>query len=214
MTLKQTPSQTVGPYFAYGLTPQQYGYELDSLADSAVARSDTDGERIRIEGRVYDGEGNPIPDAMIEIWQADAQGRYAHPADGRASNAAFKGFGRCGTGTDPDNRFWFDTVKPASVDGAQAPHVNVIVFMRGMLVHADLFCRRHRGQRPGPGAAIRPRRAPQDAAGRAHCRPHRHHLPLRHPHAGRRRDGVLRRVNRPAHEGGRPMGLPPRREGV
>lgn len=134
--LGQTPSQTVGPYFAYGLTPEQYGYELSSIASASLARSDTEGERIRVEGRVLDGEGLPISDAMIEIWQADASGRYAHPSDPRGSNASFKGFGRCGTGTDPENRFFFDTVKPASVDGTQAPHINVIVFMRGMLVHA------------------------------------------------------------------------------
>lgn len=136
MTLKQTPSQTVGPYFAYGLTPEQYGYPLTSIAGSAMARSDTEGTRIRIEGRVLDGAGKPINDAMIEIWQADSRGRYAHPADPRGSNSDFKGFGRCGTGTDPENRFWFDTVKPASVDGRQAPHVTVTVFMRGMLLHA------------------------------------------------------------------------------
>jgi protocatechuate 3,4-dioxygenase, alpha subunit len=94
------------------------------------------GERIRIVGRVLDGAGKAVGDAMIEIWQADSQGRYAHPADGRASNATFRGFGRFGTGTDPESRFAFHTIKPGSVDGAQAPHVNVIVFMRGMLSHA------------------------------------------------------------------------------
>lgn len=134
--LVQTASQTVGPYFAYGLTPQQYGYPMESIAGPSMVTADTQGERIRIEGRVFDGEGAVIPDAMIEIWQADGSGRYAHPADGRATNASFKGFGRCGTGTDPQNKFWFDTVKPASVDGEQAPHVNVIVFMRGLLLHA------------------------------------------------------------------------------
>jgi protocatechuate 3,4-dioxygenase alpha subunit len=132
----QTPSQTVGPYFAYGLTPEQYGYELSSIAQPTLIRSDTEGEHIRVEGCVFDGNGEPISDAMIEIWQADAMGRYAHPADPRGSNASFKGFGRCGTGTDKENRFFFDTVKPGSVDGRQAPHINVIVFMRGMLVHA------------------------------------------------------------------------------
>ncbi len=133
---KQTPSQTVGPYFAYGLTPEQYGYEIKSIAGSAVATDDAAGERIRIEGRVFDGEGAPISDAMIEIWQADGQGRYAHPSGGRDSNSTFKGFGRCGTGTDPAHRFWFDTVKPGSADGISAPHINVAVFMRGILVHA------------------------------------------------------------------------------
>jgi len=134
--LKQTPSQTVGPYFAYGLTPQQYGYPMTSIADGQVATPDAEGQRIRIEGRVLDGAGAVVPDALIEIWQADAQGRYAHPADPRSSNASFKGFGRVGTGTDKQARFIFDTIKPGSPDGKQAPHINVIVFSRGMLVHA------------------------------------------------------------------------------
>jgi protocatechuate 3,4-dioxygenase alpha subunit len=134
--LGQTPSQTVGPYFAYGLTPEQYGYDLKSIANSDVATDDATGDRIRIEGRVFDGEGQPIPDAMIEIWQADGEGRYAHPADGRATNSGFKGFGRCGTGTDRQHRFWFETVKPGSIDGRQAPHISVAVFMRGILTHA------------------------------------------------------------------------------
>jgi len=136
--LRQTPSQTVGPYFAYGLAPEQYGYQqnLTSIAGSQMADSETEGEHIRVEGRVFDGAGNPISDALIEIWQADAMGRYSHPADPRGSNSTFKGFGRCGTGTDPQNRFWFDTVKPGQVDAEQAPHLNVIVSMRGMLLHA------------------------------------------------------------------------------
>jgi protocatechuate 3,4-dioxygenase alpha subunit len=136
MGFKQTPSQTVGPYFAYALAPEQYGYPFTSIAGGTLVRSDTDGERIRIEGRVHDGEGQPISDALIEIWQADAQGRYAHPADPRSSNASFRGFGRVGTGPDPDNRFVFQTIKPGSVDGIQAPHINVIVLMRGLLLHA------------------------------------------------------------------------------
>jgi len=136
MNLRQTPSQTVGPYFAYALTAEQYGYPLTSIAGGTLVTGDVEGERIRIEGRVFDGEGKPVDDAMIEIWQADAKGRYAHPADPRGSNTAFKGFGRMGTGTDRENRFIFDTVKPGSVDGRQAPHINVIVTMRGLLVHA------------------------------------------------------------------------------
>jgi protocatechuate 3,4-dioxygenase alpha subunit len=134
--LTQTPSQTVGPYFAYGLTPEQYRYDLKSIADGSLATASTDGTRIRIEGRVFDGKGEPISDAMIELWQADGQGRYAHPADKRASNASFRGFGRFGTGTDREHRFLFDTVKPGSVDGVQAPHINVVLTMRGMLNHA------------------------------------------------------------------------------
>lgn len=135
MSLKQTPSQTVGPYFAYGLTAEQYGYDHNSIAGGCLVDEETEGERIHIVGRVLDGEGKPVDDAMVEIWQADAQGRYAHPADPRGSNLAFKGFGRYGTGTDPQNRFFFDTVKPGPVDG-QAPHITVCVMCRGMLSHA------------------------------------------------------------------------------
>jgi len=134
--LGQTPSQTVGPYFAYGLTPEQYGYDLSRLADGTVVTASAKGERIRIEGRVLDGEGNPVTDAMIEIWQADGEGRYAHLANPHRPDTTFTGFGRFGTGTDPGNKFIFETVKPASIDGKHAPHINVIVFMRGMLLHA------------------------------------------------------------------------------
>ena len=136
MTLKQTPSQTVGPFFAYALSAPQYGYDYTGLASHVLADALEPGERIRILGRVLDGAGEPIPDAMIEIWQADALGRYRHPADARSANSGFRGFGRFGTGTDPENCFYFDTIKPGRVDGSQAPHINVIVFMRGMLSHA------------------------------------------------------------------------------
>ncbi len=135
MKRRQTPSQTVGPYFAYGLTPAQYGYPFKELIGNRLGDAATDGERIRIVGRVFDGAGEIVPDAMIEIWQADAQGRYAHAADPRGSNTDFKGFGRFGTGTDPDNRFLFDTIKPGAIGDGQAPHITVIVFMRGMLNH-------------------------------------------------------------------------------
>jgi protocatechuate 3,4-dioxygenase alpha subunit len=137
MARKQTPSQTVGPYFAYGLTPEQYGFDqMTSLGSGDMAAADTDGTRIRLEGRVFDADGAVVPDAMIEVWQADAQGRYAHPADGRGSNAGFSGFGRFGTGTDPQSRFIFDTVKPGPIGDGQAPHLNLVVFMRGMPLHA------------------------------------------------------------------------------
>lgn len=134
--LLQTPSQTVGPFFAYALTPEQYNYRLDSVATPELADDDTEGTRIRIEGRVFDGNGDTVPDAMIEIWQADHQGRYAHPADPRRPNSGFSGFGRTGTGTDASHRFWFHTIKPGRIDDQQAPHVNVIVFMRGLPTHA------------------------------------------------------------------------------
>jgi protocatechuate 3,4-dioxygenase alpha subunit len=174
--LPQTPSQTVGPYFAFGLTARQYGFNFPQIADGQIARDDTPGERIRIVGRVIDGAGAPIPDAMIEVWQADASGRYAGPAD-FADQKAFHGFGRVGTGTDPEQRFIFDTVKPGR-HGTEAPHLNVIVLMRGLLLHAftrvyfsdegtaNAECRvlrlvpaeRHRTliaeRRKGPGVAI------------------------------------------------------------
>ena len=135
MILRQTPSQTVGPYFAYGLSPDQYGYRLlTSIAGSDMAPPETEGQRIRVEGLVFDGNGAPISDALIEIWQADASGRYV--TEPRGGNSGFTGFGRCGTGTDARNRFWFDTIRPGRVDAAQAPHLNVIVTMRGMLLHA------------------------------------------------------------------------------
>ncbi len=133
---KQTPSQTVGPYFAYGLTPEQYGYTFSSIAGGVLTAEAGDGERIRIEGRVLDGAGEAVGDAMVEIWQADGQGRYAHPADPRSSNARFRGFGRVGTGTDPEQRFVFETVKPGAPDDGQAPHINLVLFLRGLLSHA------------------------------------------------------------------------------
>jgi protocatechuate 3,4-dioxygenase, alpha subunit len=134
MALRQTPSQTVGPFFSFGLAPEQYGYAFPSIAGASLADDSTPGTRIRIVGRVYDGGGNVLSDALLEIWQADAAGRYAHPADQRSSNAAFKGFGRTGTGTDPEHHFLFDTIMPGCVAG-QAPHINVIVLARGMLNH-------------------------------------------------------------------------------
>ena len=136
MSLKQTPSQTVGPFFAFGLTAPQYAYPYDAIASGNLADAQTPGERIRIEGRVLDGAGELVTDAMIEVWQTDSEGRYAHPADGRPSNQNFRGFGRFGTGTKPPGGFGFNTVKPGSIDDAQAPHISIIVFMRGMLTHA------------------------------------------------------------------------------
>jgi len=132
---KQTPSQTVGPFFAYGLTPEQYGYAFTAVAGPVLTMDEADGTRIVVEGRVLDGEGQAVSDALLEIWQADGQGRYAHPADPRGSNIGFRGFGRVGTGTDPEHRFRFETVKPGAPAPGQAPHVNLVVFMRGLLSH-------------------------------------------------------------------------------
>ena len=100
-----------------------------------MVKDDTNGERIYIRGRVYDGDGNGINDAAIEIWQADANGIYDHPTDERRadSDTAFFGHGRAGT--DDNGDYWFKTIKPGAV-GEMAPHLMVRVFMRGILLHA------------------------------------------------------------------------------
>lgn len=131
----QTPSQTVGPYFAYGLTATQYGYDFDQPFDTVVALENATGERIRLEGRVIDGDGNPINDALVEISQPDGEGRYPQTPE-EALALGFRAFGRAGTGTDARNRFVFHTVKPGAETPGEAPHINVIVLMRGLLLHA------------------------------------------------------------------------------
>lgn len=134
---RQTPSQTVGPYFALGLTAREYGYEYSSIAEPVITAADTEGERIQLTGRVFDGEGTPVADAMIEAWQANAHGRYRHPADdsGRPLDPAFQGFARVGTGTAADYSYTIRTVKPGAPGDGQAPHLTLIVFMRGALNH-------------------------------------------------------------------------------
>ena len=132
-----TPSQTVGPFFKYGLTPNGQ-YEWNDAFTNNLVTPDASGDRIRVEGRVFDGDGQAVPDCMLEVWQADGQGRFADPQDKRAlPNAKFRGFGRCGT--DANGTFAFDTIKPGSVpdpDGKpQAPHLLLAVFGRGMLRH-------------------------------------------------------------------------------
>lgn len=129
--MKQTPAQTVGPFYAIGLTCRTM---------NVLASDSTQGQRIRIEGRVFDGDGKPIPDAMVEIWQANAYGRYNHPDDKQEKplDPSFTGWGR--SGTDENCIYSFETIKPGPVPGpgnsVQAPHVNMAVFARGMLVHA------------------------------------------------------------------------------
>lgn len=128
-TLGITPSQTIGPFFAYALTPRAYGGP--ELATGQMAPEGVPGERIRIEGAVYDGDGLAVSDAMIEIWQADPKGRFH--AQG---NAGFSGFGRIETGAE--GGFVIDTVRPGPLPGPdgveQAPHLTVSVFARGLLV--------------------------------------------------------------------------------
>ncbi|MEX0851696.1 MAG: protocatechuate 3,4-dioxygenase subunit alpha [Bauldia sp.] len=127
-----TPSQTVGPFFAFSLTPGGK-YAFETLVGDDLVTDDTVGGAIRIEGRVYDGNGEPVPDTMVEIWQADGAGRYSGSIP--PPNTTFKGFGRCGC--DAGGGYAFRTVKPGLVaapdGGRQAPHINVGVFARGVL---------------------------------------------------------------------------------
>ena len=125
-----TASQTVGPFYSIGLEKL---YVAD-LAPAAAA-----GDKIAVHGRVVDGDGKPVNDAVLEIWQANAQGKYAHPDDAQAKplTPGFKGFGR--VPTDDNGLFRFTTIKPGGLPGPgampQAPHLLVAVFMRGLLIH-------------------------------------------------------------------------------
>ena len=124
----QTPSQTVGPFFKPAL--------VRTRKESLVIPKSR-GERITIEGRVFDGDAAPVSDAMIELWQANADGRYDHPEDSQEKlvDPEFRGFGRAAT--DDRGCFRFYTIKPGSVAGPgnllQAPHINVSIFARGLL---------------------------------------------------------------------------------
>ena len=146
---------------------------------------------------MFDGDGQPVPDAMLEVWQADAQGRFADPQDKRAlPNAAFRGFGRCGT--DENGAYAFDTIKPGQVpdpDGKpQAPHILLAVFARGMLRH--LYTRIYFGDEAAnaadPGARDGAGGAPRNPDRRARERQRQRRLSPRPAAAGRQRDGVFR----------------------
>jgi protocatechuate 3,4-dioxygenase, alpha subunit len=128
MSLRASTSQTIGPYLRIGLE----WMVIEELAPAGVA-----GDRLRIEGRVVDGEGKPVNDAAVEIWQANSHGRYASPEDTRDAplESAFRGYGR--SLTDDSGAFRFRTIKPGAVPGPdgkpQAPHLVVTIFMRGLL---------------------------------------------------------------------------------
>jgi len=128
MSLYASGSQTVGPYLHIGLT---------WLNTSKIAGPGVKGERVTIQGRLVDGDGAGVGDGLIEIWQANAEGRYAHPEDRQKKTLekGFRGFGRIPT--DAKGGFKFTTIKPGRVPGPdgqlQAPHLNVTVFMRGLL---------------------------------------------------------------------------------
>src|SRR5580700_8495088 len=130
MTLRAPASQTVGPFFGIG---------LERLNRAELAAPGVAGERVTIEGRVLDADGVGVPDAVIELWQANSHGKYAHPEDlqDKSLEADFQGYGRIPT--DEDGKFRFTTIKPGAVPGPgtdgklQAPHIAVSVFMRGLL---------------------------------------------------------------------------------
>ena len=130
MSLRASTSQTIGPYLRIGLEWMQ----VEDMAPKGVA-----GERVSIRGRVVDGNGKPVNDAAVEIWQANSHGRYAHPEDkqDKPLEKAFRGYGR--SLTDDDGAFRFNTIKPGRVPGPdgklQAPHLTVTIFMRGLLKH-------------------------------------------------------------------------------
>ena len=131
MALKETPSQTAGPFVHIGTMPAIAGLKTKHPGpDNILARDGTLGERIRIEGLIYDGAGALVKDALVEIWQADANGQYG-------SND-FTGFGRAATDFET-GLFSFETVKPGATpyrDGRiQAPHVTLTIFARGINIH-------------------------------------------------------------------------------
>src|ERR671933_393420 len=116
--LKETPSQTAGPYVHIGLIPHQAGFDIfEKTFSHILVGPDTIGERIRIEGRIFDGSGAPPRDILVEIWQANAAGRYNHPADrqeGKPIDPTFRGWGRAGTSFET-GVYTFETIKPGRV---------------------------------------------------------------------------------------------------
>lgn len=136
--LKESPSQTAGPYVHIGLAPGAAGFDIyRQELGQTIASDDTPGTRIKIEGLVLDGTGTPVKDVLLEAWQADAAGIYPHPEDPRHADCAtgFRGWGRIIT--DFDTGLWtFDTIKPGSVMGRNgrpmAPHITLWLVARGL----------------------------------------------------------------------------------
>ena len=134
--LKESSSQTAGPYVHIGLAPGAAGFDIyDQELGWDIAGPNAKGERIRIEGQVFDGTSSPIKDVLLEAWQANADGNYAHPEGGGEVEAGFRGWGR--VITDFDTGEWaFDTVKPGAAMGrsgrVMAPHINLWIVARGI----------------------------------------------------------------------------------
>ena len=135
--LKETPSQTAGPYVHIGLAPGAAGFETyEQELGWDITGPNAKGERIRVEGLVIDGTGSPIKDVMLEVWQANADGNYAHPEGGPVEEG-FRGWGR--VLTDFETGEWaFETVKPGATKGREgasmAPHINLWIVARGINV--------------------------------------------------------------------------------
>ena len=146
--LAETPSQTAGPYVHIGLIPKQAGFDIfGNNFGNVLVGPETKGERIRIEGRVSDGTGALVRDALIEIWQANAAGKYNHPADrqDKPLDPHFRGWGRAGTDFET-GIYVFETIKPGRVcarkgDGEMAPHIGLWIAARGINIglHTRLY---------------------------------------------------------------------------
>lgn len=143
----ETASQTGGPYVHIGLAPEQAGFKIfDNNFGHVLTTPDTQGERIIIEGQVFDGSGTPVRDVLIEVWQANAAGKYAHPADtqDKPLDPSFRGWGRGGADFNT-GVYTFETIKPGKVTGSdgrvQAPHICLILFARGINIglHTRLY---------------------------------------------------------------------------
>jgi len=136
---RETASQTAGPYVHIGLAPEVAGFDIfENNFGHVLANERTKGQRIRIEGRVFDGIGTVLKDVLIEIWQANAEGKYAHPGDrqpGKAIDPNFRGWGRACTDFE-SGVYAFDTIKPGPVEGRNgrfmAPHINAWIVARGI----------------------------------------------------------------------------------
>ena len=136
---RETASQTAGPYVHIGLAPQAAGFDIfANNFGNVLVDAQTKGERIRIEGRVFDGIGTVLKDVLIEVWQANAAGKYAHPGDRQPKKKIdphFRGWGRAATDFDT-GVYSFETIKPGVVEGRNgrfmAPHVNAWIVARGI----------------------------------------------------------------------------------
>lgn len=156
-TLRETASQTAGPYVHIGLAPHAAGFDIfEKNFSNVLAGPQARGERIVIEGRVIDGSGTPLRDVLVEIWQANADGRYQHPADrqDKPLDPAFQGWGRACSDFE-SGLYRFETIKPGAVEGRNgrlmAPHVNFWIVARG--INIGLNTRMYFGDETAANAA-------------------------------------------------------------